>query len=504
MNEVSFARQRSLVLRGIAWNTLYQIFQAALSFGAMLVLVRVIPPAEYGRVGVVLGFLVLLNAFSCGVFMAQALQLPDGVEPDWSLHWSAGLYIQIALSSTCHLLASFCWLTTDYRPIAPLLHIAAVGLIIDMANRLGFTMLQRAMDFQRLRIVHGLGAFLSVAVTLALGIAGSGAYAIVLGSNVVTALPFTIDLLVVRRWRPRHGWWRWPDWAAYRPALLFGLQQGSSGLLNAARGALEAAVLPGVLGYASIGLLNRAQALFGTTVGRVGNILVETVYPLLPRCAAEPQHYPRQATLFVQVVLLVVVPGALYLGLEGPALSRLLYGEKWIAADPLIWPGVIIGLGVSLFSVGGNILLAANRLQASFALNLVVACLSIPTVAVAWAGGGLITYTWAVALGQLLAGAIALATASPLLIRGWLREVLPPPMICSLLAVGTTPVFDGLSVGSPLVIRLFISSATYVVMMMLALRVLFPSSLTAVLSRLPGGPRMQGWLRLLPPSVDLS
>src|ERR1700741_1470280 len=85
---------KKLLVWGIAWTSVFQVFQALLSFGAMLILVRVIPPAEYGRVSVVLGFLLLMNTLNSGVFVRQALQLPDRVEPDWDLHWSAGLYIQ--------------------------------------------------------------------------------------------------------------------------------------------------------------------------------------------------------------------------------------------------------------------------------------------------------------------------------------------------------------------------------------------------------------------------
>ena len=503
-SDSSELNRRTLVVRGMAWNTLYQIFQTALTFGAMLILVRVIPAAEYGRVSVVLGWLTLLNALSCGVFMAQALQLPDGVEPDWSLHWSAGLYIQGALSGACHVLAGFFWLVTAYKPIAPLLHLAALGLVIDWPSRLSVTMLQRSMAFQRLYIIQGFSTLMNVGVTVGVGLAGGGAYAIVLGSNVVTALPFAVDLLLMRRWRPQPGWWRWPDWVAYRPALRFGLQQAGSGLLYATRGTLEATVLPGALGYTTIGLLNRAQALFSTTVGRVVSILVGTVYPLLPRYAADPQQYSRQATLFAQIIFLIVLPGTLYVGLEGMALSRLLYGEKWVAADPLIWPGAMIGLGLAMFMVGGTVLLAVNRLRTCFALNLVAAGLSVPMVSVAWAGGGIMSYTWAVAVGQLLAGGIALATASRLLTSGWIRLVLVPPMVGSLLAAGTMLAFDSLRVPWLPVVRLPISSTVYVIVMILALRVLFPSPLAAVLSRLPAGPRLQGWLGLLPPSAQFS
>ena len=108
---------------------------------------------------------------------------------------------------------------------------------------------------------------------------------------------------------------------------------------------MEATVLPGLLGFTALGLLGRAQSLFGITIGRVNGILIETVYPLLPRYATDLQQYQRQAVAFVQIALLVAIPGALFLGTEGPTVSRLLYGQKWSTADPLLWPGALFGPG---------------------------------------------------------------------------------------------------------------------------------------------------------------
>jgi O-antigen/teichoic acid export membrane protein len=498
------ADRRGHVAQGIAWNTLYQIFQTVLSFGAMLVLVRVIPPSEYGRGSAVLGFLTLLNTFNCGVFMAQALQLPDGVEPDWSLHWSVGLQLQIALTALCNLIAAICWLFLSYRPVAPLLHLASLGLLLDVAARLRLTMLRRALNFRRLRILSSIAATMSAAVTICLACMGGGAYALVLGANVVIGLPFGIDLVFVRRWRPQSGWWQWPDWPAYRPALHFGLQRVGSGLLRSARGTLEAVVLPGALGFPAMGLLSRAQALFTTTAGRVGSVLIETAYPLLPRYAADSHYYPRQATLFAQVILLIVIPGGLYLGLEGPAVSRLLYGEKWRAVDPLLWPGALLGLGMSIHLVSSNILLAVNRLRTCFALNLLGATLGAPMVIVAWAGGGLIAYSWALAAGQLLAATITLVVASSFFTRGWIWIVLVPPVTSSALAAGVLMMVDSSLGGMSTVVRLCLSGSLYVLIMLVAMRSFFPTACTAVLSRAPWGARLQGWLGLSRASVEFS
>src|SRR5215475_5513289 len=317
------------VLRGIAWTSVYRVFEVLLGFGAMLLLVRVIAPDDYGRASAVVGLMTLLNAFGCSMFMSEALQLPD--------------------AGACQAVAGVFWLYPPYYEVAPLIHLAGAGLMLDWPNWMGGIMLRRELNFRRLQLLNGVATFVSLAVTLSLGIAGAGAYALVLGGNVARALPFGTDLLIVRGWRPAPGWWRWPDWAAYRPALRFGFQQSGSALLHGLRSALEAAVLPGALGFTAIGLFGRAQALSATTVGRVGSILIETVYPLLPRFAANAESYPRQATLYLQIVALCAVPGAVYIGVEGAALSQLLYGERWVAANPLILPCALIGLGQLLF-----------------------------------------------------------------------------------------------------------------------------------------------------------
>src|SRR5438128_2083195 len=170
MPEVTSSENRRQVAHGLAWITLFQGFQTLLSFGTMLVLVRVIPPSEYGRATAAVGWLLLMGSFGCVQFMNHALQLPRGEEPDWSLHWTVGVYIQGALCVVSQIVAGLCWLVPSYRPIAPLLHIAGLGVLFECGNRLRGTMLRRAMDFRRLRIVHAIGSAISIGMALTFGL----------------------------------------------------------------------------------------------------------------------------------------------------------------------------------------------------------------------------------------------------------------------------------------------------------------------------------------------
>jgi len=485
-----------LILRGIFWNSSYQIFSTGVSFVSMLVLVRIIPPAEYGRAAAVVGILTMLNAFNCGNFMAQALQLPDENEPDWSQHYGCGLYIQASLSVIGHAIAGITWLLPDYRPIAPLPRLGALGLILDWPGQLGLAMMRRSMDFGRMRLMFAISLTVKVAIIIALGVGGAGALAIVAGSNVASAIPFGVDLLIVRGWRPQAGWWRWPDWAQYRSALRFGLLQASSAVLFSARGGFEATILPPTLGFQNIGLWNRAQALFSTTVGRLGTVVNESIYPVLPRYAADSEHYPRQATLYFQVLLWIAMPAALFLGFSGPVLSRVLYGSRWIAADPMLWPGVLIGFGLLLFSTCSAILLAANRLRACFSLDVIAACLSLPMLFVAWKSSSVAAYAWAAAAGQLTASVIALVCASIYLQRGWFRVVLLPPLVAS--SVALFCMLTGaraLGLWFPTV-RLLTEGTIFGFSVVVTYRTLFAKDLARIVDYIPGSHHMRNWFRL--------
>ena len=488
--------RRRLIIHGLAWNSAFQVFVAAVNFISMLVLVRIIPPAEYGRAAAALGVLGLLNCFNCGFFIAQAIQLGERDHPDWDMHWRVGLRIQFAIAVLCNIIAGCLWFSDSYRPIAPLLHLASLGLLVEAPYQLSWTMLRREMDFRRMRFISAAAVVTSAVVSIGFGMNGFGAAAMILGSNVCNGLPFGIHLLFLRRWRPKGHWFTAPEWSNYRPALRFGAQSSGTAMLAALRALLESVVLPRTIGYQGMGLLNRAQVLFSTTVGRVAWLVMDTVYPLLPRSAHDPAQFARHATLVAQTMLLFSIPGAAFLLIEGPTLSRLLYGAKWIAADPLIAPGTILAWGISTALVFGSILLAANRLNVSLAVSVTGACLTLPAMTVALLGNGMLMYVWTLAAGQCVAAGIAMVMCTPLLDRWWIRQSLFPPtvagMIGALVLVATTPQRESFRPA----VRLAISAFVFALVMLLVMRAGFAGSLRTVVACLPGSEHWLRWLKL--------
>jgi lipopolysaccharide exporter len=477
--------RRVAITQGLVWTGLLQVFLVAANFVSMIVLVRLLPPVEYGRATAATGVLALINCFNCSYFIAQALQLHEGEEPDWAAHWSAGFYIQAALFVVCNVVALGCWIIPAYRPMAGLLNVASLGLLIDCPNQIAVTRLRRELNYRTLRLVQVVCTLVTVVSSIFLALIGAGAFALIVGSNVLHGIPQGLYLLFVRKWRPAAGWWHWPGWKNYERPLRFGAQLSGSAMLTAARGMLESSVLPATLGYEALGLLNRAQVLFSTTVGRVASLVIETVYPLLPRSAGNQEEFGRHATLFVQTMLLVTIPGAVFVGLEGPQLSRLLYGAKWIAADPLILPGTIFAWGVSTVLIFTTVLQARNRLRLAFTSSLIAAASCLPAVFVALTGGATIRYAWALAVGQIGAACIAAKLSSKLLRRKWFMEGLVPPVIAAGAASIVLTLFDLNFTGLNTLQKVCIDCFIFLTISVFVLRSFFSSALREVMLRLP-------------------
>jgi O-antigen/teichoic acid export membrane protein len=485
-----------LLVQGITWTAAYQVLDVALAFGSMLILVRILDARDYGRAAAVTGLLALIGTFGSHLVVEHALQLPDGEEPDWQLHWTAAVYIQLVLALIANLVAGLCWLLADYRPMAKLLHVASLGLVFEVPAQLSATMMRRELNLRRLRIVSSAGMMLRLATTTSLGIAGAGAYAIVIGSNVVPGLPSAFDLFVNRRWRPQSGWYRQMRWRDHSAALTFGLQRAGANVVGSLRGAVEAALLPPPLGFAALGLINRAQALYTTTFGRVGRIFSDAVYPFLPRSSHDRERYAAHATMYLRVMLLVSLPAALFVSEYGDLVSRALYGNRWAAMDPLIRPGALVSLSVAVLSAAATILVAAGRVRECLVYDSIGAVAALPAIVVAWITRGATAYSWACAAAEALVAIAALWRAGQLLQRNWVQAAVVPPAVAALTATVFLRAVAPFLIAVRPIVAVAALGSIFGVVCIIVLRVAFAEALAVLLTHAPAGHRLRQLARL--------
>jgi O-antigen/teichoic acid export membrane protein len=249
------------------------------------------------------------------------------------------------------------------------------------------------------------------------------------------ALPMAVHFLAVEKWRPREGRLLWPGPEQRGPIVAFAREQIAGGLVQSIRSVAESVVLTNTLGVATFGLVNRALALYQSTIGRVGSVFLDAAYPLLPLEREDHVRYRQRASRFVQVGLILSVPGAAFLVLEGAHVSRLLFGDTWIEADPYLAPAAVALAAGTLATSASYVLLGAGRVRSSVLAESLVAVGALAALSTTLVTTVTSHYMWVFAGVHVVAAVVAVAMATPLLESSWLREGLWPSVSASVAAM---------------------------------------------------------------------
>jgi O-antigen/teichoic acid export membrane protein len=493
------ANIRSSLLHAVAWHAGYQAFASLLQFGAMLAMARLVLPHEFGQWAVAVGILQVFTAFSVVVFLSHALQLPEGDEPDWTLHWHAGNLIQFVLFVVCNGVALYLEANGHYEGIAPLLHIASVGLLLNTAAQLRMTMLQRRLDFRRLRMIAALSSLFSTAFILVGALEGLGARAMVLGGNVLVTLPFAADLLLIEGWRPQGAWLAWPKFRRYRESLAFGGNRALAGLLASSRGALNAIALPATLGLGVIGLMNRAESLFTMSAGRALGLASDAVYPILPQIATDEARFVRVARKYVLLICSMALAAFGFFAVYARDVSRVLYGHKWTSADSFLLPGSLLGLAGIVATAGNQVLLARGQMRTVLLLELAPRILLLPAFAgVVFGGWSSVPFLWSIALSTMLCAVASLVAADRELRGSALARSLGGPVIATAGACLGTIVANSALHPSGHGLRLLVGTLVFCSAWLSILRIARPDILVEMLAAVPGSAHLERAIGLRP------
>lgn len=475
------------------WNAGFTLAKDALQFGAMLVLVRFVSPQDYGRAALAQSVLGVIAVASTRTFMPHVLQSREPGAIDWQAQFTGGMAINVMAFVLTLLVSGLLFQIDGYSGAALPLAILASVFLVDAPANLRLLKIQVEHDWPRLMGLNGMGTLLAAVFSIVIALSGGGVWALV-ATVLVCSMPAVVDLFVVQGWLPDWSW----SWARYRETIRFGvIRMGSAGL-QAARQAIETLLVSGIYDFATLGVFTRGVGLATLAAGRIGPVLVSSLYPVITRAERRSDRFRRIAALVLCGVAYATVPAAAFLALAASDAVALLYGPKWDGVTPLL-PAASACICFSGLSATAYGLLLANEEPG--------ACLAIDTGSMISAAALAI---WAVPAGTqyyLMAlvghGAVVMTiTFAALHATGGIGlsafgAAFAPSIAASVAASAATlgarsalPAIDAPA------LRLAIEGLVFASAFMLALRTAFPHRLRDVLEVAPGGRRLGRIMRL--------
>ncbi|NLF05398.1 MAG: lipopolysaccharide biosynthesis protein [Actinomycetales bacterium] len=374
--------------RGTAATLLAQLARFVLQFGSVLVLARLLVPADFGIVAMVTAVIGIAEIFRDFGLSAAAIQAPElSREQRTNLFW-ANSVLGVACAFAAVALTPALVALYDEPRLGSVVPALAGVFVLSGLNSQYRASLTRDMRFGALAASDVIAQAVGAAVAIGLAWAGAGLWALVAQQLVVALTSLTVNA----------GNARWLPGRPVRGAPIRGFMRYGSGFLGAqslmyATSNIDAVVVGAAWGKVEIGLYSRAYQLLMVPLNQINAPLTRVALPVLSRIqedTARLARYVGRAQLVVCYVTTLVL--AVAAALAEP-LVHVLFGPGWEGVAPIFAILAIGGIFRAAASVAYWTYLARALTGAMFRLQLWTRPLMVAVIVAGtpWGGRGVAT-----------------------------------------------------------------------------------------------------------------
>lgn len=391
---------RAHAARGGKWTASSAIAGVALQMAQLMVLGRLLQPADFGLMAMMMVVIGLANAiadFGLGNYLVQADALSQK-----TLHQllRTVLLLTVVLAGGVALSAGAVAAYYKEPRLTVLLPWLALGIVGSTLGQMLFALLQRSFAFKAIAMGEIASALAMLIATVAVALAGYGVWALVVGqlvAGVARFLCFLPRFLQLRRALPVG------TGAQLHQAKGFALYQTGERVLNYVGWNLDKLILGRLVGDAGLGIYTVAYQLMIRPFSVLNPIFTRVALPLFASIKNDDARLRDGYLQTLRVIALLSFPVYVGISLAAPGIILLVMGQKWADSAPVLAVLSVLGLFFSIGNPIGTLVLAKGKPQWAFHVNL----LSLLVYAMAFGIGaqfGVLGVAWAF----LLAGALVL------------------------------------------------------------------------------------------------
>ena len=315
--------------RGAAWMVLFRLFDRSVGIISTSVLARLLVPADFGLVAMAMSIIAIIELATAFSFEVALIQKADPVREHFDTAWTLNILVAIGgaivTAALAYPTASF---YGDPRLVAVMFAIGAAWLVSGFEN-VGTVNFRREMNFSaefRWMAAKRLVAFV---VTLIAAFSLHSYWALVIGMATGRIAGVALSY-IMHPFRPRLTFARARELFSFSGWLLVNN---------------IAVVLIGRLPHFFVGRVYGAQALGAYTVGSEIAQLAHTelvapinraMFPGYSRLVNEPETFRRVCIEATAAILLLVLPVTAGVAVLAQPFVRVLLGDQWQEAVPII------------------------------------------------------------------------------------------------------------------------------------------------------------------------
>lgn len=354
-------------LRGFGWGTGLDALAKAVSYGKIVLLSRFIfGPTEFGIFGVgilILGFLELVTETGINIFLVQE---PEDVEhyldTAWVISITRGILISLVIAILSYPIASFFKIPEHGNVI---LAIALIPLVRGFINPAIVT-LQKNLKFKEDSLFRFFVSFVEDVATVVFAFATHSVFSFVWGIFLGVILEVSATFILIKQ-RPKLSF----DRIKLRKIIGRGKWLTAAYIFDYLFEHGDDFAVGRILGVAPLGIYQFSYAVSIVPQKTVAERLGRITFPIFVKMADDRQRVKKAfVKMFVTTCMIIVPFGVVLFFISDPAV-RLVLGDKWLPAIPVLKVLAIFGVFRAMVNLVHPLFLAYKKQEYISIITLV-------------------------------------------------------------------------------------------------------------------------------------
>lgn len=319
------------VLKGLFWKIMENGGSQGIQFVIAIILARLLTPAEYGLVGIIMIFITIANVVVQNGFSTALIQKKHSDEVDFSSVFYFSLLIAAAMYVV--LFAAAPSIAAFYRNdvLKPIVRVLAVVLFPGAVIAVQTAYVSRKMEFKGLFKATMAAVLVSGAISVCMAYRGLGVWAMV-GQQVSYYLALMCSLFVTVTWRPK---WMFAI-GRIRAMLAFGWKLLFAALIDTLFNNLYGLIIGKIYNEELLGAYNRGDQFPKLIVNNLGAAIQSVLLPAFSARQGDIAQVHSMVRRAIRTSSFLVLPMLFGLFAVADTMVAALLGEKWLICVPYL------------------------------------------------------------------------------------------------------------------------------------------------------------------------
>lgn len=331
---------------GMFWTGFQKVGSMVISFGANMLLARLLSPSDFGCIGMILVFINLSSVFIDAGFGSALIQKKNTTEIDFSTIFYWNILVSIILYFLLFVLSSSIAEFYRIEKLESILPVLGLVLIFNAFSLVQTTKLKIQLNFKLLANCFMIATIVAVVVTVLLAFKGYGVWSLVAFQLLQSGLN-TILLWIVTKWKPLPVF----SWSSFIRLFKFGIFLLMSSLFTTLCNQIQSLFIGKICNTATLGYYSQAKNMENAPTNVIYSVVGQVVYPIFSENQHDLSRLSELCMRFMACVAFISFPLMFLLIIMAKPLIVLLLSSEWIPSVPYFQILCVAGMATTLIDI---------------------------------------------------------------------------------------------------------------------------------------------------------